>query len=107
MQKFFTSSIGRLRLLAFLEGVSYLALVFVAVPIKWLMGEPWLVQAIGPVHGGLFVLFLLSAVQVSIEQSWKFGQTTWKVLLSSLIPFGTFYIDKKILSPIHALNAGE
>ena len=97
MNKFFTTNIGRLRLLAFLEGTSLLLLVFVAVPFKHLLHDPSLVRAIGPVHGVLFLLFVLNTFQIAIEREWRFKTTTWKVLLACLIPFGTFYIDKTIL----------
>lgn len=54
----------------------------------------------GPVHGSLFLLFLFNALSVGVEQQWKFKQITWKVLLACMLPFGTFYIDRKILSKI-------
>ncbi len=59
------------------------------------------VQTLGPIHGALFVLFVINTLSVGIEQQWKFTTTTWKVLLACMIPFGTFYIDKKILKPIN------
>lgn len=85
-----------MRLYAFLEGVSLLVLVFIAMPIKYLLNDPTWVQVIGPIHGALFVLFVFGAISVGVEQKWKFMKTTWIVLLSSFIPFGTFYIDWKI-----------
>lgn len=97
MLKFVTTSVGRLRLYAFLEGLSLLLLVFIAVPLKYLYHNPSLVEILGSIHGGLFVLFVLKALHVGIQYKWKFFSTTWKVLLSSFIPFGTFYIDHKIL----------
>lgn len=100
--KFFNTKIGRLRLVGLLEGVSLLLLVGIAVPVKHLYGDPYLVQSIGPVHGILFLLFVFNALSVGVEQQWKFRDTTWKVLLACIIPFGTFYIDRKILSKIEA-----
>lgn len=100
MNKFLTTSIGRLRLLGALEGISLLILLFVAVPIKYLLKDPAFVQAVGPVHGVLFLLFVLNALRVGVEQNWSFKQTTWKVLLACVVPFGTFYIDYKILRPL-------
>lgn len=94
------TSVGRLRLLGFLEGVSLLILLFIAVPIKYVGHDPSMVKAIGPVHGLLFLLFVVNTITVGIEQHWKFGTTTWKVLLACVIPFGTFYIDRKILSHV-------
>ena len=101
MKKYFNSSIGFFRLIAFLEGLSLLILVFIAMPIKYVLGNPSVVKSVGQMHGLLFLLFVFFAIKVSAEQDWIFKKTTWKVLLSSFIPFGTFYIDKKILSKIH------
>ncbi|WP_367898756.1 DUF3817 domain-containing protein [Leptospira sp. WS58.C1] len=97
MGKFFSTDIGRLRLLGFLEGSSLLLLVFVGVPLKYGLGIPDLVKIVGPIHGGLFLLFLLQTFNFSIENSWSFKERTWIVLLASSIPFGTFYVDKTIL----------
>ncbi len=94
------TQIGRLRLISFVEGISLLVLIGVAVPVKYIAGNPFLVKAIGPVHGMLFVLFIFSTLSVGVEHQWKFRQITWKVLLACIIPFGTFYIDKHILSKV-------
>ena len=72
-------------------------LVFVGVPLKYFFDDPSVVKSIGPIHGALFLLFVVSALRVGVEQNWKFLDTTWKVLLASFIPFGTFYIDFKLL----------
>lgn len=94
----FKTKIGRLRILAILEGISLLILVLIAVPMKYGSGNPALVKMMGPIHGTLFLLFLFNTLSVGVEQQWKFRETTWKVLLACFIPFGTFYIDHKILS---------
>ncbi|WP_353128398.1 DUF3817 domain-containing protein [Parapedobacter pyrenivorans] len=102
MKTFLTTTIGRLRLSAFLEGFSLLILMFIAVPLKYGFDRPALVQSMGPIHGALFLLFIFSALRVGVEQRWKFRQTTWKVLLACFIPFGTFYIDYTLLRKLHA-----
>lgn len=91
---------GRLRIIGFLEGISLLVLIFVAVPIKYIWHDPVLVKAMGPVHGALFLLFVFNALSVGVEQQWKFRETTYKVLLACIIPFGTFYIDHTLLRKI-------
>ena len=101
MKKYFNSSIGFFLLIAFLEGMSLLILVFIAMPIKYAFGNPSVVKSVGQTHGLLFILFVFLAIKISVEQDWIFKKTTWKVLLSSFIPFGSFYIDKQILSKIH------
>lgn len=100
MINLFKSKIGRLRILAILEGLSLLTLIFVAVPVKYWLGNPAFVKMMGPIHGTLFLLFLFNTLSVGVEQQWKFKETTWKVILACFIPFGTFYIDWKILSKL-------
>lgn len=98
MLKFIKTKLGRLRLIAFLEGVSLLLLVGIGMPLKYVYHDPAFVKALGPVHGLLFLFFVLNTLSVGIMYKWKFGTTTWKVLLACVVPFGTFYIDKTILS---------
>ncbi len=102
MKKYFTTTIGRLRLLALLEGISLIALIFIAVPLKYFYNNPSLTKKLGPIHGALFLLFVFNALRVGVEQQWKFKKTTWKVLIACFVPFGTFYIDYKILRNIKA-----
>jgi integral membrane protein len=94
------TKIGRLRIIGFLEGISLLVLIFIAIPMKYYFDNPSLSKALGPVHGAIFLLFLLNTLSLGVEQNWKFKTTTWKVILACFIPFGTFYIDNKILSKI-------
>ncbi len=96
----FKTKIGRLRVIGYLEGFSLLALVFIAVPMKYYFGNPAMSKALGPVHGAIFLLFLINALSVGVEQNWKFKTTTWRVILACFIPFGTFYIDSRILSKL-------
>jgi len=92
--------IGRLRLLGYVEGLSLLVLLFIAVPLKYAAENPSLSKIIGPTHGALFLLFIINTLSVGVEQQWQFRKTTYKVLLACIIPFGTFYIDRKILRKI-------
>lgn len=100
MKNLLLTKVGRLRILALLEGASLLFLVCVAVPIKYINHNPMLTKVMGPIHGALFLLFLFNALSVGVEQNWKFKTTTWKVIVACFIPFGTFYIDYKILRKI-------
>lgn len=101
MIRWFQTKIGRLRLLAFAEGFSLLFMVFVTVPLRTFFNISTLSSIVGPIHGVLFILFVLNTLSVAFEEDWQFSKTTWKVLLACFIPFGTFYIDHKILKPIH------
>ncbi|GGH73540.1 integral membrane protein [Filimonas zeae] len=100
MKHYLTSSLGRLRLLSYAEGTSLLLLAGIAVPLKHFGNTPLAVQLLGPVHGALFVLFVINAIGVGIERQWQFTGFTGKLLLACFIPFGTFYMDKRYLSKL-------
>jgi integral membrane protein len=84
------------RVVSFLEGTSYLLLLFVAVPIKYWMNDPQYVKLLGMPHGLLFVTYLVIAFLIKSELKWN-NKTLGVVILASVIPFGTFYVDKKYL----------
>ena len=80
------------RLVAFLEGLSYVLLLFIATPLKYLTDNPTYVKLLGMPHGLLFMLYIICVVMLKrdhdvIQANFK------KILLASIIPFGTFYID--------------
>jgi integral membrane protein len=104
MKDLLNTKTGRLRIIGLLEGISLLVLTGIAVPAKYLYDNPVLVKTIGPIHGLLFLLFIFNTLSVGVEQRWQFKTTTWKVLVACIIPFGTFYIDRKILSKIKTAN---
>ncbi len=90
------SALGRFRIVAFLEGVSFLILLFIAMPLKYFWGMPWAVKQVGMAHGVLFVLYLFAIAHVMYAHKWSI----WKGLiavLASLVPFGTFVLDAKML----------
>lgn len=97
MKQFMNTKLGRFRAVAFLEGVSLIVLVFVGMPLKYLWEQEILVKTIGPVHGVLFILYVIMALSLSNDLNWK-RNTTALVLIASFIPFGTFYADRKVLS---------
>lgn len=99
MKYLLKSHLGRLRVIAWLEGWSLLLLLFIAMPVKYLLDVPEATQAIGLIHGILFVLFISATVVISIIQRWHLGRV-FVVMASSFVPFGTFYVDRKILSKL-------
>jgi integral membrane protein len=86
--------IKTLRVISYLEGISYILLLFIAVPIKYYANDPSLVKLLGMPHGLLFVAFVILSFVNSKKYNWSFIKTI-VVLISSIIPFGTFYVDYK------------
>ena len=85
------------RVVGFLEGLSFILLLFVAMPIKYIGGNNSFVKMLGMPHGLLFVAYVFLAIFLAIEEEWGF-KNSFLVLIASVIPFGTFYVDHKILS---------
>ena len=83
-----------LRVISYLEGISYILLLFIAVPIKYYANDPSLVKLLGMPHGLLFVAYVILSLVSSKEYRWN-SKKTLVVLISSVIPFGTFYVDYK------------
>ena len=84
------------RIISFLEGISYLLLLFVAVPIKYFQGDTSYVKMLGMPHGVLFMLYLVFAVVLKRKMNWNL-KALGIISLASILPFGTFYVDKKYL----------
>lgn len=95
MWKFSNSPIGRFRLIALVEGISYLVLLFIAMPLKYFVGFPDAVKYTGWVHGLLFMLYLLALISAKINLDWGFKKTV-VAFLASLIPFATFVLEKSL-----------
>lgn len=96
-----SSTIGRLRLTGIIEGISFIVLLAIAMPLKYLAGRPEMVSIVGMAHGILFVLYIFLTFLAKLQYPWS-----WKKVLllwvASIVPFGTFYADYKILRPEEA-----
>lgn len=82
------------RKIAMAEGMSFLLLLFVAMPLKYFAGFPVMVTIFGSVHGLLFVIYFILLREVKIEylKSWGWA---FQAALASLLPFGTLYMDRR------------
>ena len=88
------SSLSALRLIGLLEGISYLVLLGIAMPLKYYYDKPDAVKIVGMAHGVLFVMYCINLLIVHLKFKWTIGRTIG-AFLASLVPFGTFYADKK------------
>lgn len=86
---------SRFRLISFIEGISFLVLIFIAMPLKYLAGIPLAVKIVGMTHGILFILFIIALFMVSKRYKWKI--LTFQLFVYSLIPFGFILIEKTIM----------
>lgn len=83
------------RKVALAEGVSYLVLLGIAMPLKYMADMPMAVRVVGSAHGALFVAFLILAFLVKEDLNKSFGWLL-KAFIVSIVPFGTFVFDKEL-----------
>lgn len=84
-----------LRRLTLVEGVSFLLLLFIAMPLKYLAGLPIAVKICGWIHGLLFVAFCFALLQTMLAMNWTFKRAA-TVFIASLLPFGPFVLDRRM-----------
>lgn len=96
------SPLGRLRTVALAEGVSYLVLLFAAMPLKYFFDMPLAVRIVGMAHGVLFILFGAALLAAWSDRRWPIVRPTL-VFLASLLPFGAFVMDRSLQREHHAL----
>lgn len=97
MQKpWYSTEIGRFRTIALLEGTSFLLLLFIAMPLKYAANIPAAVDIMGWIHGMLFILYVFTCLNVKIALEWPIKKTALAAV-ASIIPFGPFILDKRIL----------
>lgn len=89
------TSLGRFRMVALLEGISYIVLLTIAMPLKYMMGMPMPVKIVGWLHGALFVYYMFCLLQVFIDRRWPVSKAALAFVVS-LIPFATFWFDGRL-----------
>ncbi|WP_420574295.1 DUF3817 domain-containing protein [Kordia sp.] len=90
-----TKTLKSFRWIAILEGISYIAF-FITMPLKYFMETPMPNKIVGMAHGILFIVYVILALVVVIQQKW--GVKRFIIFFAaSLVPFATFYIEKKYL----------
>lgn len=84
------------RIVAFAEGMSYLLLLFIAVPVKYILDNDLFVKILGMPHGVFFIIYILLAIRFVLIKK-PSVKDSMIILIASLVPFGTFYVDRKYL----------
>lgn len=93
------------RVSAITEGISYLLLLLIAMPLKYMYGMPEAVRLVGSIHGGLFVIFMALLIAVYLRQTMTLKQCA-AAFVASVLPFGAFvfdaYIKRRVQAPAEA-----
>ena len=86
------SSIGRLRIISLVEGVSFIVLLVIAMPMKYFWGMPNAVTVVGMVHGILLLLFCVALINAVLVARWKL-KPPLLIFLASLVPFAPLWVE--------------
>jgi integral membrane protein len=90
-----TAALGRYRLMSWVVGLGLLVLVLVGLPLKYLAHNPTVVAVVGPVHGFLYIVYLLAALDLATRRRWTLPRTVL-VLLAGTVPFLTFAVERRV-----------
>jgi integral membrane protein len=89
------NSLTRLRLFSAMDGLSFLILIGIAMPLKYIAGDPTFVRYVGMTHGVLFILFIASLLDTSMRYQWNVKFSLF-CFFCSLIPFAPFWLEGKL-----------
>ena len=87
------SELQKFRLINKIEGISFIILIFIAMPLKYSFGYPMATKVVGMLHGMLVFAFIYQIIEAKKEAGFTLKETALYSILS-LIPFGSFYTDK-------------
>ncbi|MFD0710318.1 DUF3817 domain-containing protein [Paenibacillus sp. GCM10027626] len=87
--------VGRFRVVSLIEGISFLVLLFIAMPLKYWADSPQAVAIVGTVHGVLFALYFIALAHAWISARWPITRIL-AAIAAAFIPFGTFILDARI-----------
>lgn len=91
----FENSLKTFKSVATMEGISFILLLFVAMPLKYMAGFPIATKIIGMIHGGLFLWYIKAQYDAHKEYNWSLKFNTL-AFIASLVPFATFYLKKEL-----------
>lgn len=86
--------INLFKIVSIFEGISYILLLFIGMPLKYLAENPIVVKSVGMPHGILFIAYIVGVFLIRNKMEWNV-KATLIALVAAIIPFGTFYINKK------------
>ena len=86
----------KLRMIGYVEGISYLILLGIAMPLKYYYAMPQAVKIVGMAHGVLFILYIVALMNATLFYKWGIMKAMG-AFVASLIPFGTFYLDRLLM----------
>ncbi len=96
-----SASLARYRVMAYIVGVWLIVLVFLGMPLKYLADQPALVRIVGPVHGFLYIVYLVFALDVAVKRRYSLPRTAL-MLLAGALPFLAFVVERRVTRDVRA-----
>jgi len=100
------SELKKFKIINKVEGISFLILLFIAMPMKYSFGIPMATKVVGMLHGLLVFAFIYQIIEAKKEAGFTWKETGLYTLLS-LIPFGSFYTDRILAKKIEEIEAAK
>jgi integral membrane protein len=95
------AAVRRYRAMAYVVGTALVVLVFIAMPIKYIGGHPTMSSIVSPIHGFLYMVYLVCAFDLYRRATWPLSRMVVMVA-AGLVPFLAFFIERKISHEVHA-----
>ncbi|NND62432.1 MAG: DUF3817 domain-containing protein [Flavobacteriaceae bacterium] len=89
-------SVKNFRIISTMEAISFLFLLGIAMPLKYIWDMPMAVSVVGMAHGILFMLYIYGAFMLKEKMNWSWS-TLFVIFICSILPFGPFYAERKYL----------
>jgi integral membrane protein len=96
-----TGALLRYRVIANVVGVVLVVFILIAVPVRYLAGEPRMSETISPIHGFLYIVYLVATVDLSRRSGWSVLRTLG-VMLAGTVPFLSFYVERRTTRSLRA-----
>jgi integral membrane protein len=100
------SALTRYRIVAYVVGVFLLILTLVAMPLKYFADSPTMVAIVGPIHGFLYMVYLVVAFDLSLRARWPLRYTVL-ILLAGTVPFLSFVAERSVTRRVRAAGAAQ
>jgi integral membrane protein len=101
-----TTALFRYRVMAYVVGVGLLVLVGVAMPLKYVAHSRELITVVGPLHGFLYMVYLIAAANLGFTMRWRLRRTLL-VVLAGAVPFLSFAMERRVTREVTDTMAGE
>ena len=85
------------RVAAVVTGVGLLLLVLVAMPLRYLGDEPWLSRTYSPIHGAIFMVYVVVVIWVTTRRGWSPGKALL-IILAGAVPFASFFVERRVIA---------